>query len=192
MTVQPVAASRGRAFDDDARQLVAVLIVAIVAVLLGLGLRSVSERSTSSVSVQDVSASVPSGWVFREGVGDTLFLVYDPRNPDVQYLVSRPRDVAADTTIRQVADRTVAARSAVLTAFEVLEREEAAAGAPGDERVRSTWARVRPGLPVTGMEGLDLVRAGASGPLVITLEGPSGDFDDALAGFERFAVSVEG
>jgi hypothetical protein len=192
MTAGTTTARRGSRLDEDALQLIAVVTMAIVAVLLGLGLRTMTEDSTSMVTSGDLSAAVPAGWVYRDGVGDTAFIVYDPRSPDTQYLVSRPADLPEGITASQVADRTVAARAAVLTAFEVLERDTAPIGGRESERVLSTWARVRPGLPVTGMEGMDLVQDGSGGPLVITLESPSADFEDALADFERFAASVEG
>jgi hypothetical protein len=191
MTARTSTAFRA-AWDDDARQLVAVLVMAIVAVLLGLGLRTITEGATTSTTVGGVSASVPSGWIHRDGVGDTLFLVYDPRRPDTQYLVSRPGNAPEGATITSVADRAIAARATVLTAFSVLDRTTTTLDGAPAERIESTWARAPEGVPVEAMQGLDLVVVESGGPLIVTLESPVAEYDDAVPGFEAFAASVEG
>ena len=103
--------------------------------------------------------------------------------------ISRPDAAAGSAT--QVADRRVAARAGLLTAFSVLERAEAQLDGETVESVTFTWAAQTEGLPVVSMQGRDLVTGDPGAVLVATLESPSDGFDEALDAFEPFVASIE-
>jgi hypothetical protein len=179
----------GRDLSDDVRQLIAVLLVAVVAIAAGLGVRFVAEGQSRTVEAQGVSASIPSGWIFAQGVGDLAFTVQDPRNPGQRYQVSLLR---GDTDPSVVADTQTAAKSRLLERFVILERSTLMIGGRDTLRIHYVYVTDGPGGIPQVIEGLDDYVRGSNGILVISLASPTRGFARAIPEFERFAASVRG
>jgi hypothetical protein len=177
-------------WNEDARQLVAVLLMAAVALLAGYGLRGYVEGQTRTVGAGGASADVPSGWIFQTGAQDLLFTVIDPRNPGQRYSVSRP--TAAGANAASVADTTVAAKSHVLSQFQVVSRGSETIGGNSVPSVTYAYVTTRNAQLPQVIEGRDVFLQSSGGVLVVTLESPTHSFDNAIATFEQFAASVRG
>lgn len=177
-------------WTDDARQLVAVLLVAVIALAVGYGIEKMATGSTRTVSAGNVTAEIPTSWVFQPGAQDLLFTAADPRNPGQRYSVTRPSGAGQDVT--SVADTTVAAKSQVLGEFQVLSRGVISINGKDTPSVTYVYVSTRNGAVPQVIEGQDAFIQGQSGVLVVSLESPSKTFDDAFDTFQKFAASVKG
>jgi hypothetical protein len=178
------------AFDDDAKQLLVVLVFAAVALLLGWGLKTWTENQTRTVTVSGVSAAVPSGWVTTPGAGDVLFRAFDPSAPAQRYTVAKP---SGETSPAQALDRQMAAAGAVLNDFQVIDRGVTTVNGAPAETATYTYVRTQPGQVPVVIQGQQLAIASSDGGVIlINLESPARTFDNALPAFESFAASVKG
>ena len=109
MTAQPsirrmLSADWKQEWTDDGRQFVAVVLIALVALAVGYGAKTIATSSTRTVSSGGVSASIPTPWLYQPGAQDLLFTAVDPRNPGQRYSVSKASNGGTDTG--SVADAT--------------------------------------------------------------------------------------
>ena len=193
MNAQPtvIAPDAGpwRRLDDDARQLLAVLVTAIAAVMLGWLLVVFTTGSARTTQAGGLEVQVPDGWVVRPGIGEVVLVASDPRSPGVRLSVSRTTDPAVRPAT--VLDRRLAARAALLTGFSVLDRTAGADGSRVTETATFTWAATPEGAAVEGMEGREEAVSASGGTIVTTLESPATDYADALPAFEAFSASIK-
>jgi hypothetical protein len=178
-----------RRLDDDARQLLAVLVTAIAAVLLGWLLVAFTTGGTRTAQAGGLEVQIPDGWVVRPGIGEVVLVASDPRSPGVRLSVSRTTD-AADRPAT-VLDRRLSARAALLTGFSVLDRTAGTSGSRATETATFTWAATPDGAPVEGMEGREEAVSASGGTIVTTLESPTDGYADALPAFEAFSASIK-
>ena len=185
--------TRLQRLDDDARQLIAVLVTAVVAIAVGWLIVTAASPGARSVEIGGIKATVPAGWIVRSGAGDVRIIATDPRVPGVRLSVSRPAadpDAATPQTPASIADRRIAARASLLEAFSVLSREALPGDAEG-EALDFTWAAIPDGEPVVGMQGREVLTAADGTVTIVTLEAPSAAYDSALTTMESFAASIQ-
>lgn len=177
-----------RRLDDDARQLLAVLVTAFAAVMLGWLLVAFTTGGTRTAQAGGLEVQVPDGWVVRPGIGEVMLVASDPRSPGVRLSVSRTTDPTDRPAT--VLDRRLSARAALLTGFSVLGREAGTSGSRATETATFTWAATPEDAAVEGMEGREEAVGTSGGTIVTTLESPTADFAEALAAFEAFSASI--
>jgi hypothetical protein len=175
--------------SDDLRQLIGVLLLAVVAVAIGLGLRVVAEGESRTIDALGVTASIPAGWVFSQGAGDLAFTVQDPRNAGQRYQVSLIR---GETDPAAAAATQTAAKGRLLERFEILDRSSPSIGGRDTLRVHYVYVTDGPGGIPQVIEGIDDFVRGTNGILVISLASPTRGFVRAIDDFERFAATVRG
>lgn len=179
-----------REWTDDARQLVAVLLVALIVIALGYAVKVLATTSTRTVTAGNVSASIPTSWIFQPGAQDLLFTAVDPRNPGQRYSVTRPSSGGTDASA--VADMTVAAKSQLLGSFQVTSRETTSINGKSAPSVTYVYVTTRNGQVPQVIQGRDVFVQGTGGVLIVSLESPTRSFENALDTFGRFAASVKG
>jgi hypothetical protein len=179
-----------REWNEDTRQLLAVLLVALVALVVGYGVREWATGQTRAITVGSVSAAVPASWVVQQGSQDLLFTAADPRNPGQRYSVTQPTDLGGDPGT--VANATVAGKSQVLPEFQVLNRDTSTINGVSVPAVTYTYITSRIGAVPKVIEGRDLFIPASGSVLVVTLETPASTFEGALDQFNTFAASVKG
>jgi hypothetical protein len=179
-----------REWTDDARQLVAVLLVALIAVAIGYGIKVMATTSTRTVTAGNVTAQIPTNWIFQPGAQDLLFTAADPRNPGQRYSVSRSSVPGTDLTA--VADSTVAGKSQFLREFQVLNRSTVQLNGKDAPSVTYAYVTTRNANLPQVIQGRDTFVSGSGGALIVTFESPARSFDSSLSTFERFAASVKG
>lgn len=194
MTAQPsirrmLSSEWRQEWTDDARQLVAVVLVALIALAVGYGVKVVATTSTRTVTAGGVTASIPTSWVFQPGAQDLLFTAVDPRNPGQRYSVTKPSLGSSD--VSAVADATVGAKSQLLGSFQVLSRATVSVNGKDAPSVTYVYVTTRNGTLPQVIEGRDVFIQG-SDVLIVTLESPTKTFDNALDTFGSFAASVKG
>ena len=178
------------AFEDDARELIAVVLVIAVALIAGFAVKTVAENQTRTVRAGTVSAAIPQDWLYQPGAGDLLFTATDPRHPGQRYSISRitPGSGGLDETI----DQRIGAKSALLEGYQQLSRAANTIGDRGGEAVTYAYVVSRTGQRPQVIEARDLYVNVGNQVLVISLESRTADFDAALPRFERFVRSVGG
>lgn len=179
-----------REWTDDARQLLAVLLTVLIVVTIGYGIKVLATSSTRTVTAGNVSAQIPTNWVFQPGAQDLLFTAVDPRNPGQRYSVSRSS--VAGTDLNSVADATIAGKSQFLGEFTVLDRGTMSVNGKDAPSVTYAYVTTRNGNLPQVIQGRDVFLTGTGGVLIVSLESPARSFDNAISTFERFAASVKG
>ena len=179
-----------REWNEDTRQFLAVILVALVSLAIGYGVREWATNQTRVITVGNVSASIPSSWVVQQGSQDLLFTVADPRNPGQRYSVTQPTDLGSDPNT--VANATVAGKASVLSEFQVLNRGTSTVNGVSVPAVLYTYITTRIGAVPQVIEGWDLFIPASGSVLVVTLESPSHGFEVAIDPFKTFAASVRG
>jgi len=177
-------------FADDARQLIAVVLLITIALIAGFVVKSVAENQTRTVRAGTVSAAIPQDWLYQPGAGDLLFTASDPRHPGQRYSVSRvtPGSGGLSETI----DQRIGAKSALLEGYQQLSRTANTIGGRSGEAVTYAYVVNRTGQLPQVVQAHDLYVNVGNQVLVISLESRAADFDAALQGFERFVRSVGG
>lgn len=175
--------------DDDARQLLAVLVTAVAAVMLGWLIVVFTTGGARTAQAGGLEVRIPDGWVVRPGIGEVVLVASDPRSPGVRLSVSRTTDPAARPAT--ILDRRLAARAATLTGFSVLDRATGITKDRATETATFTWAATPEGAPVEGMQGREDAFAASVGTIVTTLESPADDHAEALPAFEAFSASIK-
>jgi hypothetical protein len=179
-----------REWNEDTRQFLAVILVALVALVIGYGVREWATGQTRAITVGSVSAAIPASWVVQQGSQDLLFTVADPRNPGQRYSVTQPTDLGSDPNT--VANATVAGKSQVLSLYQVLNRGTSTVNGMSVPSVTYTYITTRNGAVPQVIEGWDLFIPASGSVLVVTLESPARGFEVAIDPFKTFAASVRG
>jgi S1-C subfamily serine protease len=177
---------------NDARQRLerlsaaAVLVMAAIALGIGLWLASSTAGSTERLERDGLSVAVPTGWLVSDGVGDTLFSVVDPLDPDHRYAVA---SVPANGGTAEDAARARLADRKLLLGGLAIESD-----GPGELDGLATHMLRYTYVPLGADEGtiaaIEHYVPAADRVLVLTLEAPVGEVDDAVAAFERFAAEA--
>ena len=178
------------AFEDDTRQLIAVVILVAIALVAGFAVKTVAENQTRTIRAGTVSAAIPQDWLYQPGAGDLLFTALDPRHPGQRYSLSRvtPGSGGLNETI----DQRIGAKSALLEGYQQLERGANTIGGRTGEAVTYAYVVNKSGQLPQVIQARDLYVNVGNQVLVIALEARTADFDAAQAGFERFVRSVGG
>lgn len=177
-------------FADDARQLIAVVLLITIALIAGFVVKSVAENQTRTIRSGTVSAAIPQDWLYQPGAGDLLFTATDPRHPGQRYSLSRvtPGSGGLNETI----DQRIGAKSALLEGYQQLGRGANTIGGRTGEAVTYAYVVNRTGQLPQVIQAQDLYVNVGNQVLVIALETRAADFDAAQPGFERFVRSVGG
>lgn len=176
-----------------------VFAATAIALLIGWGLMSYVTGNTRPVTLDGVSAAVPSGWVIEQPttgplntgseVAGLVFTARDPLDPETRYLVSSlpaspDTDLGATTAIRNLQ------RAQDLTAYRVLEQTPVSLSGRDGYRVSFAYvdASQADRVPVV-YEGVDYYFAEGDHTIVVTLE-TARSIEDALGAFQAFAAEV--
>jgi hypothetical protein len=178
-----------RQLSHDQRSAIAVVLTTIVALILGVLVKTSVVGQLQQIKSKGVSARVPAGWLVEDGVGDLIFVSRDPFAPDVHYAVS----LLSNDGNRPLAD-VAAERSTMigkgLDGFRVLE--ETSVIRSGREGYKILYAFVsldHPGLPLV-VQGLDYYFITDGKVLVVSLKADVQVYEEAMPRFELFLDSV--
>lgn len=179
-----------RSFDEDRRASLAVGFVTLVALLLGLMLKSSVQNRSLQIDRKGISAAVPENWVMQDGAGDLIFVSWDPFEPGIRYsvyLISND----GNHPLEEVAAERNLALGKILDGFRILN--ETPVIRRGREGYKVTYAFIdtdTPGLPRV-LQGVDYYFPENGQALIISLQAQEKDYADALVRFEPFLDSVK-
>jgi hypothetical protein len=176
-----------------------VVVVTLIALLLGWGLKSFTEGGTRAVSEGGISASVPAGWLVNandagpltSGQTETglVFSSWDPLDPGTRYYVSLLPGGAQDDLAAAAAIRNLS-RAQHLTAYRVLERTPVTLKGRAGYRVSFAYVNASdPGEAPVVYEGVDYYFADGDQIIVATLE-TTGAVEESLDAFRDFAAGA--
>ena len=178
-----------------------VAILVLVALLLGMGMRSQVEGRVKQF--QDPASpfriSYPAAWGFADSLQDVLLKVEDPSTDSAfktaLTVESREMDPAGPPTLQTLIDRRVEQRSG-LTGYHFLANADASVG--GAKSALIEYAYVvqpideprRASLPVV-VQAREYIIIGKDRTYYVTLNAPENAFADASAQFERTIKTVQ-
>jgi len=200
------------AFEQTRRQASTLTTaITLIALLLGWGLKTFVEGQTRLVTVQEITAQVPAGWVIRENdvaaplsddpfqiahpdstqSPNLVFTAWNPLHPERHYSVS-VYPGGTETTLPATASVRTLNRGTQLKLYRVLDETPILVN--GMDGYKVNFAYVDPGdvgkVP-TVIQGIDYYFAHGDQTLVITLEIDNGNPNDQLSDFLKFVESVE-
>lgn len=188
-------------------------VVTVIALLLGWGLKTYVEGQTRPVTVQNLTAAVPAGWIVRENAPDAnaapsddpfqiahpdtgssphlIFTAWNPLHPEQHYSVSLYPG-GENTTLPDTASVRTLDRGTSLKLYRVLEETPIIVN--GRDGYKVTFAYVDPGdtdkLP-TVIQGIDYYFAQGDQTLIATLEIDNGSPTEFLPEFLKFVETVQ-
>lgn len=183
------------------RKDVGVVIVALLALALGLGVRAQAmDRATIFQDKQTAfSIAYPATWGNVESLQDVLLKVEDPQTNSAfkttLAVETRDLDPASPPTLQQLVDRRIAQRGA-LPGYHFLSSNPATVG--GAKAMRQEYAHiVQPidqprsaSLPVV-VHSVEYIVVGKENAFYITLSAPESDFADARAQMDQIVQTVK-
>ncbi len=196
-TVERRAFHPVRLFPKD----LGVAIVVLVALALGGLLRYQVEGGTRTFEEPDSPFRItyPALWTGAESLQDVLLRVEDPRAKSTfktaLTVESQGLDPASPPTLQTIVDRRIAGHEA-LTAYRLLENTEATVD--GARGARIDYAYVvqpidvpRRAAPPVVVRAREYVVVARDRTYYITLAAPEGEYEGALARFERIIEQVQ-
>ncbi|MCB9136521.1 MAG: hypothetical protein H6636_13935 [Anaerolineales bacterium] len=200
-------------FEQNRRQASTfTTVITVIALLLGWGLKTYVQGQTRAVTVHEVRAQVPAGWIVQENDPVTnipsddpfqmkhpepsqnlnlVFTAWNPLHAERHYSVSLYPG-GEGTALPDIASVRTLNRGTSLRLYRTLE------GTPilvhGRDGYKVTFAYVDAGAPgqvPTVIQGVDYYFAEGEQTVVITLEVDNGAPTDSLPEFLNFVQSVE-
>jgi hypothetical protein len=175
--------------NHDLLSTLAVWAVTILALGLGVLVKSSVVGRPQPILNKGVSALAPAGWQVQNGVGDLIFVSRDPFAPDVHFAVSLISG-SGDRQLAQVADERNALVGRGLSGYRVLEETPLIRN--GREEYKILYAFVdldHPGMPLV-VRGADYYFASGGKVLVASVKADASLYDEAMARFELFLDTV--
>ena len=160
-----------REWNEDTRQFLAVILVAIVALVIGYGVREWATGQTRTITVGSVTAAIPSSWVVQQGSQDLLFTAADPRNPGQRYSVTQPTDLGSDPNTGRERDGGGQVTGA-LGCTRCSNRGTSTVNGVSVPAVTYTYITTRIGRVPQVIEGWDLFIPASGSVLVVTPREP--------------------
>jgi hypothetical protein len=186
----------GDTTKNDRFSSVLVVIVAAVAITLGLLLRQTSQGTTWSYENAEagIEAQYPAGWLADED-GSYLARIRDPkaRPFKTQYLLTVV-PAGGQTSIRNVLDSLTLQRSVTLPAYRVISVEQIEQGEQVITRMEFVFVDSDPNpfierLPVV-VHGIDRIVLDGNRAIIATFMAENTTFEVNLEGFDRFVASL--
>ena len=185
---------------EEHRSALVVILTVVVALLLGLALRTAVEgRSTSySNSGAGVSLNYPAAWIRANSGESTLLSASDPRSPTAfaSTFSLRTRAVPQGQTLNDVATGWRLSRSNALAEFSDLGARDTTFG--GRRAIRLHYAYVAPAPGGAGMallpvvvEAYDTIVVAGDRALIFTTASDADHSDEYAARFNTILSSVK-
>jgi hypothetical protein len=164
-------------------------LLAVGALLATLGLRAMTEGSTTTITQGGVSAAVPDGWYVKPGAGELAFIVTDTRASDLKYVarVIDPLGVSAATVAKQQSE----AKAALLTGYVPIDTTAVTVNGATGVRVRYAYLATGPaGSMPRLVRGMDLYVPAGTSVVGLSYESPAATYEEGLDQFYRFVSSA--
>jgi hypothetical protein len=178
-----------------------VLIVVLIALLLGMGMRLLAEGRVKQFQDPNSSfrMSYPAAWGFADSLQDVLLKVENPRTDSAfkttLTVESRELDPASPPTLQSLIDRRVEQRSG-LVGYHFLSNADATVGGATGAQIEYAYV-VQPNdeprrasLPVV-VQAREYIIVGTDRTYYVTLNAPANAFEEASAQFERTIRTVQ-
>jgi len=170
-----------------------VILMALIALGLGWGVKTAVANQTRPFAKQGISAQVPAGWLVQEGAGELLLVARNPAAMSHRYRIQLLSEDAAD--LSALANRRNENRARLEPTFTTLDETAIVADGRDGYKVSYAWVNSQTGQMPTGrmpaiIKGVDYYFPVENGVMVISLEADQTDFADAFSRFQRFRASV--
>jgi len=160
-------------------------VVTILALGLGMLVKTAVVGRPQPFHYKGVAALVPAGWQVENGVGDLIFVSRDPFAPDVHFAVSIVSG-SGDRLLEDIANERSALTSSGLSGYRLLE--QSAVIRNGREGYKVLYAFVEldhPELPLV-VRAEDYYFSTGGKVLVASVKADEAQYDEAVARFELF------
>ena len=169
-----------------------VVAITILALLLGMGLKSMVENHTRPFDRAGITAQIPSGWLVQEGIAgeQTIFTANDPFTANLTYTASlvpttpdiKPSDLAFTFNLQ---------RGQEVSLFRTIDQSQEKIN--GKDVLRVHYAYVDPKsqatLPVV-IEGVEYIFLSQPKALIVAMESETSQFSSVLPAFMKFLGTV--
>jgi hypothetical protein len=173
----------------ETRSAVIVIVLALVGIVATLGLRAMTQGSSTAVTQGGVSAAVPAGWRTQPGVGELAFIASDPRHPGRQYVARIVDPFGA--SLAAVAEQQSKAKGALLNGYVGLDTKDVTVGSATGVRVQYAYLTGGNGVEPRLIRGMDLFIPSGDAVLLLTYESPDNSYADGLDQFYGFVGSAK-
>ena len=171
----------------EQRSAVLVIILTLIALFAGWGVKSVVTGATNTLVHDNVTVEAPAGWLVQDGAGELVMVIRNPGALDELYRVSLLPG-AAD--LETVANERYFFRSQQEALFEVLEMTPIVFD--GRDGFKASYAFAdgeNPGQPII-VEGVEYYFPQGDTLLVVSFEADSDAFAADLPAFQQFLRSI--
>ncbi len=174
----------------------AVLLLVVVALLLGVWLKTSVENRSAAFSGSGITAQVPVGWISGKlGTGEVLHLSDRTASGFGTTYIIQEAAVPADATNASFAGLLTMQRGSDLTGYRVLDQKDVLV--QGRQAVEVEYVYVESAdnlvdavLPQV-VHGLDYIFVDQGKAVVVTYRSDQSTYTTNLARFQRFLVSVQ-
>jgi hypothetical protein len=171
----------------DQQSAVWVILTTVLALLLGLGVKTAVTNQTRPFTNEGLSAEVPAGWLMQAGQADLVLLARNPQQLNERYrvrLLPMGDDLAALAYEQNVQRIQLDEAYRVLAETPVIVNDR--------EGYKVSFATVdlnEGGLPGV-IEGADYYFPETSNTLVVSLQASSDTFTESQKQFQDFLLSI--
>ena len=163
--------------------------LSLLLIALGYGVKLYAEGRTLEVSGAGVTALAPAGWLADRTERELLVRP----GGDVGTLYAASLVESDGSELADFAAETTLERAGLLLGFQVLSQSAIRLDGRDGHQIRYVYVSHlgQAGIPEL-IEGVDVYLPSGASILALSYEAPRDRFDDAYAGFERWAASARG
>ena len=166
---------------------IAVIIVTLIALLFGWGLKNGVESRARLVQIDNVSAAVPLGWLVQEGAGDLAFQARNTNAPSQLYNV---RVLPPTGDLAGLAQSQSLLRGRLTETYRVLDETRVIFGGQNGYKVHYAYVNVRgTGMPAI-IEGTAYYLPSGGKTLITSYENNEAMYANGFPQFQRFLDTV--
>ncbi|KAA3664655.1 MAG: hypothetical protein DWQ04_04600 [Chloroflexi bacterium] len=170
----------------ERNSVVLVVVVAVISLILGGMVKTAVSDQTRTVTQNNITAEVPSGWLVQDGTGDLRIVVRNPQSLNTRYRVNV---LDGDDLVVAAADRNET-RARLDETYRVLEETPIVVN--GRDGYKVSYAIVDAedvGMPSV-IEGVDYYFAEGDEIVVVSYEAEELNYAAGFPYFQQFRETV--
>lgn len=173
--------------SNERFSVLAVLLLLLLSLLVGWGVKTAVQSDTNPITVGAVTAEVPQNWLTNDGIGDLVLVARNPFALNQRY---RIRVIEGNQELAAAAAAANFDFATLNSSFRILEQTPIVVDGRDSYQVRYAYVDDPESGSPQVIEGVDYYFSEPGNVLIISYEAEQSRFDAGFAEFQAFRSTV--